>query len=111
MGDRLMADEKDSSSATIMLAFLSGAAIGAIAAVLLAPQSGEATQRKVRGLAKKAGKGLRNVAGNAEGVWGDVSEQGRQFLKDKQPILAEAFEAGRKAINRKREQAKGKQRK
>ena len=106
-----MADERDSSSATVVLAFLSGAAIGAIAALMLAPQSGEATQRQVRGFAKKAGKGLRNVAGNAEGGWGDVIEQGRQFLKDKQPILAEAFEASRKAINRERNRTAGKKRK
>jgi gas vesicle protein len=106
-----MADEKESFSATVVLAFLTGAAIGAIAALVLAPQSGEATQRQVRGYAKKAGKGLRSTAGKAEGVWGDVIEQGREFLKDKQPILAEAFEAGRKAINRERARATRKKRK
>jgi len=106
-----MADEKESSSATVVLAFLTGAAIGAIAALALAPQAGETTQRQVRGYAKKAGKGLRSAAGKAEGVWGDVIEQGREFLKDKQPILAEAFEAGRKAINRERDRATGKKRK
>lgn len=106
-----MADEKESSSATVVLAFLTGAAIGAIAALVLAPQVGEATQRQVRGYAKKAGKGLRSAAGKAEGVWGNVLDQGREFLKDKQPILAEAFEAGRKAINRERDRATGKKRK
>ena len=106
-----MADEKESSSATVVLAFLSGAAIGAIAALMLAPQSGVATQRQARGFAKKAGKGLRNTAGKAEGAWGDVIEQGREFLKDKQPILAEALEAGRKAIARERDRATGKKRK
>ena len=106
-----MADEKESSSATVVLAFLTGAAIGAIAALVLAPQSGEATQRQVRGFAKKAGKGLRNVTGKSEGVWDDVIEQGREFLKDTQPILAEAFEAGRKAINRERDRATGKKKK
>ena len=106
-----MADENESSSATVVLAFLTGAAIGAIAALVLAPQSGEVTQRQVRGFAKKAGKGLRNATGKAEGVWGDVIEQGREFLKDKQPILAEAFEAGRKAINRERDRARGRKRK
>lgn len=107
-----MEEEKESSSsATVVLAFLSGAAIGAIAALLLAPQSGEATQRQVRGYARKAGKGLRDVSGKAEGAWDDVIEQGREFLKDKQPILAEAFEAGRKAINRARGGATGKKKK
>ena len=106
-----MADENESSSATVVLAFLTGAALGAIAALVLAPQFGEVTQRQVRGFAKKAGKGLRNATGKAEGVWGDVIEQGREFLKDKQPILAEAFEAGRKAINRERDRARGRKRK
>ncbi|OGX08840.1 MAG: hypothetical protein A3K11_13185, partial [Nitrospirae bacterium RIFCSPLOWO2_12_FULL_63_8] len=86
-----MEEGKDTSSATVVLAFLSGAAIGAIAALVLAPQSGEATQRQLRGYARKAGKGLRNVTGKAEGAWEDVIEQGREFLKDKQPILSEAF--------------------
>ncbi len=106
-----MADEKESASATVVLAFLSGAAIGAIAALMLAPQSGEATQRQVRGFARKAGKGLKHAAGKTDGVWGDVIEQGREFLKDKQPILAEAFEAGRKAINRERDRARGRKKK
>ena len=106
-----MEEGKDTSSATVVLAFLSGAAIGAIAALVLAPQSGEATQRQLRGYARKAGKGLRNVTGKAEGAWEDVIEQGREFLKDKQPILSEAFEAGRKAINRARGPATGKKKK
>ena len=106
-----MADEKESSSATVVLAFLSGAAIGAIAALLLAPQSGEQTQRQMRGYARKAGKELRGVTGQGGDVFGDVIEQGRRFLKDKQPMLAEAFEAGRKAINRERDRATGKKRK
>ena len=106
-----MADEKESSSATVVLAFLTGAAIGAIAALVLTPQSGETTQRQLRGHARKAGKELRGATGRAGDVWGEVIEQGREFLKDKQPILAEAFEAGRKAINRERDRATGKKRK
>lgn len=105
-----MAEEKEAASATVVLAFLSGAAIGAIAALLLAPQSGEETQRRLRGLAKKAAKGLRQATGKAEDAWEDAVEQGREFLKDKQPILTEAIEAGRKAINRVRARAMGKKR-
>lgn len=97
-----MADEKESASATVVLAFLSGAAIGAIAALLLAPQPGEQTQRQLRGFAKKAGKGMRGVTGKAEGVWEDVIAQGRELLKDQQPILDKAIEAGRKAMRQAR---------
>ena len=106
-----MADEKDTSSATVVLALLSGAAIGALAALLLAPQSGEQTQRKIRGLAKKAGKGLRDVSVQAEDAWEDVIEQGREILQDSQPILSKAIEAGRKAMHRERKRPSGKKEK
>lgn len=102
-----MADEKDSSSATVVLAFLSGAALGAIAALLLAPHLGEETQRRLRGLAKKAGKSVRQVAGKAEEAWEEAIEQGREFVQDKQPILAAAVEAGRRAMNRVRARTMG----
>jgi len=101
-----MTDEKDTSSATVVLALLSGAAIGALAALLLAPQSGEQAQRKMRGLAKKAGKGLRDVSSQAGNAWEDVIEQGRELLKEQQPILDKAIEAGRKAMTRARQAGK-----
>jgi gas vesicle protein len=101
-----MTEEKESASATVVLAFVTGAAIGAIVALLLAPQSGVRTQRQVRGLAKKAGKGLRKVTEQAEGTWEDVIEQGRELLQDSQPMLAKAIEAGRKAMSRARQPGK-----
>ena len=42
-----MADDRGSSSAGVLLAFLSGAALGAVAALLLAPQSGTRVARTV----------------------------------------------------------------
>ena len=106
-----MSDERDSATSTVVLAFLTGAAIGAIAALMLAPQSGEQTQRHLRGYARKAGKELRGAAGKAGDTWDDVIEQGRDFLESKKPILAQAFEAGRKAIQRERDRVTGKKRK
>ena len=98
-----MTEEKESlSSATVVLAFLSGAAIGAIAALLLAPQSGEETQRRLRGYARKAGRELRGASGKTGDAFDEVLEKGREFLKHKQPILTEVLEAGRRAINRER---------
>jgi len=102
-----MEDERDSSSATVVLAFLTGAAIGAIAALMLAPQSGEDTQRQLRGYARKAKKELRGVAGKADDAWEDVIEQGREFFKEKKPILNKAF----KAIRRERDRFMGKKKK
>ena len=49
-----MADERGSSAATVLLAFLGGAALGAVAALLLAPQSGRETREQLRGYARRA---------------------------------------------------------
>jgi gas vesicle protein len=42
-----MADERGSSAA-VLLAFLGGAALGAVAALLLAPQSGRESREQLR---------------------------------------------------------------
>ena len=44
-----MADDRGSSSAGVLLAFLGGAAIGAVAALLLAPQAGRESREQLRG--------------------------------------------------------------
>jgi len=49
-----MADDRGSSAAGVLLAFLSGAALGAVAALLLAPQSGRESRKQLRGYARRA---------------------------------------------------------
>jgi len=59
-----MADERE-SAAGVLLAFLSGAALGAVAALLLAPQSGRESREQLRGYARRAEESLRDLAGEA----------------------------------------------
>jgi gas vesicle protein len=95
-----MADEQRVSTVTVVVAFLAGAALGAIAALLLAPQSGEETRRRLRSAAKEASERVRQVAERAEGAWKVVAEEGQALLKETKPLVAEALEAGRKALDR-----------
>ena len=44
-----MADDRGSLSAAVVLAFLSGATLGAVAALLLAPQTGRESREQLRG--------------------------------------------------------------
>jgi gas vesicle protein len=102
-----MADERGASGATVLLAFLSGAALGTVAALLLAPQSGRESREQLRGYARRAEDGLRGLAGRAGDAFEDVVDQGKDFVERKKSVLREAFEAGREAMQRERERVKG----
>lgn len=101
-----MADDRGTSAA-VLLAFLSGAAMGAVAALLLAPQSGEESRERLRGYARRAEEGLRDLAGRAGETFEDVVDQGKEFVESKQSVLREAFDAGREAMRRERDRLRG----
>ncbi|MET0516959.1 MAG: YtxH domain-containing protein [Nitrospiraceae bacterium] len=98
-----MGDDHGPSSAAILLGFLSGAALGAMAAVLLTPRAGHESREMLRGYAKRAEDRLRNFAGEAGHSLEEVVEQGRDFIESKKSVLREAFDAGREAVRRERE--------
>ena len=101
-----MADERG-SSAGVFLAFLSGAALGAVAALLLAPQSGRESREQLRGYARRAEDNLRDLAGRAGETFEEVVDQGKEFVDSKKSVLREAFEAGREAMKRERDRMRG----
>ncbi|MBX3301869.1 MAG: YtxH domain-containing protein [Nitrospira sp.] len=96
-----MADDRGTSAA-VLLAFLSGAAMGAVAALLLAPQSGDESRDQLRRYARRAENDLRDLAGRAGEAFEDVVDQGKDFVEAKRSVLREAFDAGREAMRRER---------
>ncbi|MGE0471058.1 MAG: hypothetical protein Nkreftii_001354 [Candidatus Nitrospira kreftii] len=96
-----MADDRGTSAA-VLLAFLSGAAMGAVAALLLAPQSGDESRDQLRRYARRAENDLRDLAGRAGEAFEDVVDQGKDFVDTKRSVLREAFDAGREAMRRER---------
>jgi len=104
-----MADDRGSSGAGVVLAFLSGAALGVIAALLLAPRSGEESRDLLRGYARRAEDNLRDLAGRAGEVIEEAVGEGREFIDSKKSVLREAFEAGREAMRRERDRMSGDQ--
>lgn len=96
-----MADNRGTSAA-VLLAFLSGAAMGAVAALLLAPQSGDESRDQLRRYARRAENDLRDLAGRAGEAFEDVVDQGKDFVDTKRSVLREAFDAGREAMRRER---------
>ncbi|MDR4479753.1 MAG: YtxH domain-containing protein [Nitrospira sp.] len=98
-----MADNQGPSSAAVLLGFLSGAALGAVAAILLAPRSGQESREMLRGYARRAEDGLRDMVGEAGERFEGAVEEGRDFIESKKTVLRDAFDAGREAMRRERE--------
>ncbi|HKQ35547.1 MAG TPA: YtxH domain-containing protein [Nitrospiraceae bacterium] len=105
-----MADNQGSSGAGVLLAFLSGAALGAVAAVLLTPQTGRESREQLRGYARRAEGNLRDLAGCAGQTFEEVVEEGKEFVDSKKTVLREAFDAGREAMQRERDRLRGEDR-
>ncbi len=101
-----MADNRGSSAA-VVVAFLSGAALGAVAALLLAPESGPGSRERLRGYARRAENNLRDLAGRAGEVYEEVVGQGKEYVESKKSVLRDAFEAGREAMKRERDRLSG----
>ena len=93
-----MADDRGSSAAAIVLVFLSGAALGAVAALLLAPQTGRESREQLRGYARRAEDNLWNLADRAGETFEEVVGEGKEFVDSKKSVLREAFDVGREAM-------------
>ena len=90
---------------TAVLAFLGGAAVGVMAALLLAPQSGRKTREQLRGYARKAENTLREAANEAGAKFEEALSEGKEYVEARKSVLREAFEAGREAMKRERDRA------
>jgi len=95
------------SAAGVILAFLSGAALGAVAGLLLAPRSGRDSWELLRGYARQAEDSLRDLAGQAGETLEGAIDQGKEFVEAKKSVLREAFEAGREAVKREHDRVRG----
>jgi gas vesicle protein len=105
-----MADDRGSSAAAVVLVFLSGAALGAVAALLLAPQTGRESREQLRGYARRAEDNLWDLADRAGETFEEVVGEGNEFTDSKKSVLREAFDVGREAMRRERDRLRGEDR-
>ncbi|BCA53226.1 conserved exported protein of unknown function [Nitrospira sp. KM1] len=94
------------SAASMLMLLFSGIALGATGALLLAPQSGWRSRKSLRRYARRAGDGLRELAGRAGEVFEDLVDEGKDLAEAKESVLREAFEAGRASRKQKRKRKK-----
>ena len=84
------------SSQNTLIALVAGAALGALAGVLLAPASGEETRKKL----KKSGEGLRDQLT-------DLLKQGKDLLDEAGDATKDATAKASKAVQGTMDNAKG----
>ena len=98
-----MSDDMNVADKTVY--FLLGAAIGAAAALLLAPRSGAETRKLIVTKAREGADAVSSRTKAAAGKALDYVEQGKEILQQQREQLAAAFEAGKQAYQEEKEKA------
>ncbi|MDO8747374.1 MAG: YtxH domain-containing protein [Thermodesulfovibrionales bacterium] len=98
-----MKDNDGHSVGTVFLSFLFGGIVGAGLAMLLAPQSGSETRKRIKEFAddmrEKAEDYVEDIK---KGVTSTV-EEGKDFYEEKKSAITTAVEAGKKAYEKEKE--------
>ena len=82
---------KSQSNGTVFAWFICGAVVGAAAALLIAPETGKKTRRRLMGQAELGRKGLLESGQELFEKGRDLYERGRKIAEE----VAEMFERGR----------------
>ena len=95
-----MGEQQGHCSGMGVIAFLSGATLGAVVAILYAPKSGEETRTAIRGYARRTEE---EVLEKAKEVRRDIShsvDEAKRFLKETEATIAAALAAGKEAFKK-----------
>lgn len=93
-------EEGGFNSGSVLLSFLLGGMVGAGLALLLAPQSGQETRKKIRGLADDAKDKASDYLDQAKGTFSTTVEKGKGFFEEKKSAITAAVEAGKEAYEK-----------
>jgi len=91
-----MTNENDNSVGSAIGWFLCGAILGAGAALLLAPEAGKTTRRKLARQAERGGRSIVESGQDAISRGRELFERGREIAEE----AAEMFERGRKVAEK-----------
>ncbi len=95
-------------SGSVLLAFLLGGVVGAGMALLVAPQSGEETRRKIKELADDIKEKTNDYINEAKDKATAVADESRGYYDEKKSLIKAAIDAGKDAYEKEKEKfAKG----
>jgi gas vesicle protein len=99
-----MAEEKGCSGSAVVLSFILGGVVGAALAILYAPTEGTRARGKLKELAEEA----KEKSGHLSEDWKEKAatfiEKGKEFVEQKRGILSAAFDAGKEAMKKEKEE-------
>lgn len=112
-----MEERRKFGVSSMFFAFLCGSIVGAGVALLLAPQSGYETRRRIKGIAEDIKEKATEYADEvkekiAKGIESEkeiissVLSEGKDYIEKKRSILSSAIEAGKEAFEREKERLK-----
>ena len=91
------------SREALFLAFLGGAAAGALAGILFAPKAGEQTWRELKGYARRTEEELLEKAKEAREALDEAIERGKTYIAEKRADVEAAVKAGKEAVKERME--------
>ncbi len=96
-----MTDQHGSCSGLgVSIAFLSGAMLGAMAAILYAPSSGEETRRAIKGYARRTEEEVLEKAKEVRKEISHTVDEAKRYLKETEATIAAALAAGKEAFKK-----------
>lgn len=93
-------EEGGFDASCVAFAFLFGGVVGAGLALLLAPQSGVETRRKIQEIASDAGEKTTGYACQAKEKVLSAIDKGKEIFEDKKSAITTAVEAGKEAYEK-----------
>jgi gas vesicle protein len=93
-------DYEGYSSGSVLLAFVLGGMVGAGVALLLAPQSGTETRKKIKDLADDVKEKATDYAGTAKEMVSSTVDKAKGLYEEKKSAITAAVEAGKDAYEK-----------
>jgi gas vesicle protein len=91
---------ENNNSGEVILAFILGGIIGAVAGILYAPRSGKETREKLVGMGEDLAEKFEGVTDEVKNKAKHFVSEGKEKINSQKERLEEAFEAGKKAYEK-----------
>lgn len=95
--------EEGFGSGSLLLSFLLGGVVGAGLALLVAPQSGEVTRRKIKELTDDIKDKTNEYINEAKEKVSSVADEGKGYYDEKKSLIKAAIDAGKDAYEKEKE--------
>ena len=96
-------EESGHSSGSLILSFFIGGLVGAGVALLLAPQPGVESRRKIKELAEDAKKKATECAEKVKVEVTSTVGKGKEVFEEKKSLITTAVDAGKEAYQKEKE--------